>query len=348
MKLESYGISGPPLLLLKNFLRNRSQVVHVNNCHSDPCFINKGVPQGSILGPLLFLIYVNDLPSCLNHSSCILYADDTTILSSHRNLDTLLCNLQTDLFAIQQWCYSNKLSINVKKTVFVPFHSPQKRLSADTNLYINADCIPTSDHVCFLGVLVDSHLKFHYHVNSVCKKISFGIRALLRARTYFDTQTLITMYYAFIHSHFNYCISSWGSTYCKHLWPLQKLQKQALRIITFSPRQSSSAPLFIKLEILPLSSLYFLNIGTLFFKVLRCDLQINIFPPSTISNTNITRFSSCSNFLLPKAKTNYGKQTIQFSCLHFWNTLNQDIKASHSIPLFKKKLKHFLLSSSHQ
>lgn len=98
-----------------------------------------------------------------------------------------MCNLQNDLLAIQEWCHCNQLSINVKKTVFVPFHSPQKHLLPVSNLYINADCIPSSDHVCFLGI-VDSHLKFHYHVNSICKKVSYGMHALLKARSYFDSK----------------------------------------------------------------------------------------------------------------------------------------------------------------
>lgn len=132
-------------------------------------------------------MFINDLPSCLHHSSCFLYADDTTIVSSHRNQHTLMCNLQNDLLAIQEWCHCNQLSINVKKTVFVPFHSPQKHLLPVSNLYINADCIPSSDHVCFLGI-VDSHLKFHYHVNSICKKVSYGMHALLKARSYFDSK----------------------------------------------------------------------------------------------------------------------------------------------------------------
>lgn len=147
------------------------------------------------------------------------------------------------------------------------FTSPQKKISAIPSLYIAGEKVALCRSTNFLGVIVDSNLKFHEHVISITKKVSFGIRALIRARQYFNLQTLLTLYYAFVHSHLNYCISSWGGTYNTHIAPLITLQKQALRIITFSNRQAESFPLFIQLRVLPLHQLYLYSIGSVFFNV---------------------------------------------------------------------------------
>lgn len=343
IKLERYGITGPALTLLRSFLLNRQQVVSISTATSPPVIINRGVPQGSILGPLLFLIYINDLPLCLRTSQCILYADDTTILNSHHNTSSLIQMIQTDLLLLERWCSVNKLSINVLKTCYLLFTSPQKKIAAIPSLHIAGDQIAFCRTTNFLGVIVDCHLKFHEHAIFITKKLSFGVRVLIRARPYFNFQTLLTLYYAFVHSHLNYCISSWGGTYNSHIAPLITLQKQALRVITFSRRQAESSPLFIHLRVLPLHQLYLYSIGILFFNIFYDHLALDIFPQHVLSNSNLTRFASRRNLLLPPIHTNYGKKMIQFSALSFWNSLSSDIKCSTTLRLFKSKLKKFLL-----
>lgn len=135
-KLESLGICGPTLALLQSYLANRPQVVNYGGVLSSPITTNQGVPQGSILGPLLFLIYINDLPSSLNSSDCILYADDTTIFSSDKDLTKLVAKLNTDVANLVAWCKNNLLKINPVKTTFMLFHSSQKKLYNNTrNIY---------------------------------------------------------------------------------------------------------------------------------------------------------------------------------------------------------------------
>lgn len=344
-KLERYGITGPALTLLRSFLLNRQQIVSVSTATSPPVTVNRGVPQGSILGPLLFLIYINDLPLHLNSSQCILYADDTTVFNSHSNLSTLIQLLQADLCSLDHWCLLNKLSINVLKTCFLLFSSPQKKISAIPSLYISGDKIEFRRSTNFLGLIVDSHLKFHEHATSISKKVAYGIRILIRARPFFNSQTLLTLYYAFVHSHLNYCISSWGSTYHTHIAPLITLQKQALRIITFSHRQAESFPLFCQLGVLPLYQLYRYSIGIFFFNIFYDHIAVDIFSERITFNSNSTRFASRRNLLLPCIHTNYGKHTIQFSAITLWNSLSPEIKSSNSLRFFKYKLKSWLLNS---
>lgn len=342
-KLEFYGITGPGLAIIKSFLQDRYQIVSFNSHNSTRVITNWGVPQGSILGPLLFLTYINDLPLCLSYSSCILYADDTTILSHHPDIDSLISNLQSDLFALEYWCLTNKLSINVSKTCFIPFYSPQRKFPAILPLYINSQPIPLHEKACFLGIIIDTHLKFHFHVVSICKKIAYGVRALLKARHFFNTRTLTCLYFAFVHSHLNYCISSWGGSYNVHVSPLEKIQKQVMRIITFSNWQSPSSPLFTQLNILPLSKLYEYSLATMLFRAINNDLVLDMFPSNLVCNTNNTRFVSQNNLLLPKVRTNYGKQTIAFSAISFWNTLSIDLKNAKSLFFFKKYLRMHLM-----
>ena len=210
------------------------------------------------------------------------------------------------------------------------------------HLFVDSVVIPLSGHTSFLGVIVDTHLKFHEHINSVCKKISYGIRALVKSRMCFSIDTLKALYYAFIHSHLSYCITSWGNSYSVHIWPLKVLQKQAIRLITFASRQTPSHPIFSQLHILPVSELYVYNVCVLFFKVFHRTLTIDIFPAVLLCNPNRTRFSN--NLLLPKVRTNYGKMSIVFSSISSWNSLSRDLKASMPIHVFKGKLKKCLFN----
>lgn len=134
------------------------------------------------------------------------------------------------------------------------------------HLFVNSVVIPLSDHTSFPGVIIDTHLKFHQHINSVCRKISYGIRALVKSRKCFSINTLKALYYAFVHSHLIYCITSWGHSYSVHIWPLRVLQKQAMRLITFASRQTPSHPIFFQLDILPISDLYIYNVCVCFLR----------------------------------------------------------------------------------
>ena len=160
-KLESFGLTGPPLQFIKGYLTNRFQVVQVNNNLSSAKPINRGVPQGSILGPLLFLLFINDLPLSLTHTRCLLYADDTTIYASHKNTTTLEHQLDTDLSNVYLWCSNNLLFINPTKTTFMLFHSPQMTINILPSLSINNHVIKISETAKFLGVILDKELKFH-------------------------------------------------------------------------------------------------------------------------------------------------------------------------------------------
>lgn len=344
-KLESYGITGPALTLIKSYLSDRYQSVCIEGILSSPRLINKGVPQGSILGPLLFLTYINDLQTYLNTTQCLLYADDTTIMATGNTSSELTTNLDSLLHSLENWSHANCIKINPSKTSFVVFHAPQRKITSHLSITINNVSIPQTHSATFLGVIVDSNLKFNHHVASVVNKIRFGIRALIRTRPFFSLDTLLSIYYAFIHSHINYCITSWGSTYRIHLSILISMQKQALRIITFSSFTQPSAPLFHSLHVLPLEHLHKFQVLVFLFKVINKYICVNFVPENIITNNNVTRFALSNNLLLPKVRTNYGKQTTSFFTISTWNNLPPSLKTPMSLYKFKKMLKHHLFES---
>lgn len=343
LKLESLGICGPALLLIQNYLSNRNQFVKFGHAMSNPTVVNQGVPQGSILGPLLFLMYINDLPTTLNNSKCILYADDTTIFASDHDVPNLTAKLTNDLQKVHDWCRKNLLQINRLKTTFMIFHSPQKQLSAAPCIFLDGNSIHPSDSTNFLGVVLDKNIKFDEHIKSVTSKIAFGIRVLIKTRHFFQLPILRSLYYSFIHSHLTYCLSSWGNTYNSHLAPLHRLQNQAIRLLTFSDYRSAVQPIYHDLGILPLSLQLDLKLSVLMFRM-RNNTDVPTFlDKRCLLNTNNTRFSEQLNILLPTVRTNYGKQTLLFAGASVWNSLPPTLKQNPNQHSFQRSMQKFLL-----
>lgn len=342
-KLEAIGICGPALLLLKSYLYNRVQVVSISNVYSRQRTTNIGVPQGSILGPLLFLIYINDLPNCLSFTKCILYADDTTIFTFHKDISSLVTKLNTDLENILRWCNVNMLSINATKTKFVVFSSHQRSLTSIPPITFGPHCLPPSSCSSFLGILLDCNLKYLNHIAHIKKKIAYGIRILIKTRPYFTRTTLLSLYHSFVHSHITYGIVCWGNTYNTHIASLQIVQNQAIRIITCSSRFSNAKSLLHENNILTISELTKYNLGIFFYRFLNNELPQITFSPSNLMIYSTTRFALNNNFLIPRVRTNYGKQTVEFTSLSIWNTLPLTMKNSRSLQKFKGELKMHLL-----
>lgn len=344
-KLDALGIRGPPLSLIRSYLSNRSQVVEINGCLSQPKLLIKGVPQGSILGPLLFLAYINDLPNFLKLTSAVIYADDTTIFAHKKSLTEVLSLLNSDLDNLVSWCKLNQLYINPAKTHFMLFHSPMRNIDPTPSITLQNVVIHASSAVLFLGVLLDTHLKFHQHINMVSKKIGFGLRVIIKTRRYFPRPIILSLYYSFIHSHLQYCLSSWGNTYLTHLSHLQHLQRQAVRLITFNSHFSEANAIFRTLNVLPLHNLFQQKLTTIIYRVVNNKISIGTLTQSNLLNLNTTRFSENNNLLLPKVKTNYGKFTVYFMGITFWNQLPTNIKTSTSSYSFIKHVKHHLVTT---
>ena len=254
-KLDHYGIRGVAKDWFSSYLRNRKQFVSINNTCSDYLDISCGVPQGSVLGPLLFLLYLNDFPLCSCELDFHLFADDSNLFYAAKNLTVIESVINAELVKIKNWLSANKLSLNITKSNFVIFHPPQKRKTINVKLSINNQLLKEEYSIQYLGVILDSHLNWKAHVAHVSKKIKRNIGLLSKIRYYVSSKTLVSLYYALIYPFLTYSLIAWGNTYETNIKPLLILQKRAIRIITFSSFFEHTSPLFKSLKIINFSDL---------------------------------------------------------------------------------------------
>ena len=343
-KLQYYGVRGVAHDWFSNYLQNRQQFVQYNGTNSSYHNIKCGVPQGSILGPLLFLIYVNDLCNVSKALDFILFADDTNIFFSHKNLNILEKTLNEELPKLTDWCLANKLSINYKKSNFMIFKSKQKRQTFDINLKINDCAIGCVKETVFLGVVLDENLSWKPHITNVARKISKSIGIIYKASFCLPTSSLCTLYYSLVYPYLIYCISVWGSTYSSNLNRIFLLQKKVIRIMSRSSYLAHTDPLFKQLKILKLHNLYLFQVGKfmfLFKKGLLPDVFNDMFLLTNQVHSYNTRNSNA--FYRFSCRTNMRQFAIRFQGPKFFNTLNRELQNSDKLFRFKTKLKEFLL-----
>ena len=268
-KMEKIGIKNQALNWFKNYLKDRKQYVLVNGEVSELLDISKGVPQGSILGPILFLIYINDLPIATELFT-LLFADDTSFLISGRDLNDVIRKLNVELKKVCDWFRSNEMSLHPDKTKFMIFNKnensiPWNEINIELNFnndnenemnnisrlkYVNSQSqIPA---IKFLGIFIDPNLNFKYHIDYIHKKISSSLYMINRAKHFLTQDALKLLFNSFIQSHLFYCLPIYSCTSKCNLKKLENIQKKALRIITNSTYNAHTAEKFKKLEILPL------------------------------------------------------------------------------------------------
>ena len=223
------------------------------------------MPQGSLLGPLFFILYVNDLPACSNDLEFILFADDTRIFFEHSDLDVITSHLNDQLNDVSTWLKANKLSINVKKTKLMIFRSRQKTLPITRQIILENYVLEQVDNTKFLGVYIDQHLEWKIHVNFIAAKISKSVWLLYKAKYCLPSKSLLTLYYALIYPYLTYCNLIWGYTYVTNLQRIYVLQKRAVRAISKADYKASSKPLFANLKILDVFSIYSLQVSSFMY-----------------------------------------------------------------------------------
>ena len=212
MKLEIYGIKGPALSLLRSHLANRTQKCQMNGSASSERTIKCGVPQGSILGPLLFLVYINDFPNCLNRTNPRLFADDTNLTAAGESISDVEMAMNSDLEDLRKWLIANKLSLNVAKTEFILIGS-RRMLTQISNEHLKVSTgnksIKQAKQCKMLGVEIDQHLTWKSNTETICKKVNSGIFALRSLKPFVDKDTLLSVCNSVVRPYFNYCSEVW-------------------------------------------------------------------------------------------------------------------------------------------
>lgn len=330
-KLNHYGIRGIANDWFKSYLLNRSQFVSISSSNSTIKTIPHGVPQGSVLGPLLFLIYINDLHRAIFSSETFHFADDTHLL--HFNDDLLsLCNrINRDLRSLETWLKCNKISLNAGKTEFIIFRSYQRPLPFKPFLKIGGKKIFESASIKYLGVLIDSHLNWKAHISFLSTKLSRTNGIISKLRHYVSTKTLINVYHALFNSHMQYGCQLWGLTENTVTKPIFILQKRALRLITFNGLQCPSSPLFSDLQILKVFDLVKCHNITFIHKYLNhrlpSDLQ-NFFSFKQLEadgdDNQGTRGAALKLLFVPSYNTiTYGIKSFSKIAISQWNSLQR-------------------------
>ena len=257
-KLKFYGVSNTPLKWFQSYLQNRQQFVEFDGTCSDTTFLNTGVPQGSILGPLLFLIYMNDIHTASNKFDMILYADDTNLIIQLCSFNSSLpCNksevehmsqqINTELRNIQEWLNINKLSLSASKTKYMIFNHYQRNITnIIPTLKINSESIERVTEFNFLGLTIDEHLSWKPHIQKISNKIARTLGIMCRLKNFLPTHVLRILYNSMILPNLQYSILSWGFTPGR----LDILQKRAVRIISNSKYNSHTDPIFKKMNLL--------------------------------------------------------------------------------------------------
>ena len=263
-KLYHYGFRGIINKWLSSYLEGRTQTTQIGSFISPEEIITFGVPKGSVLGPLLFLIYINDIQECSeSFNFFFFFADDTNILYADNNLKSLEDIGNLELRKLCDWLTANKLTLNIKKTNFVIFCPAQRKLTFQPNITIFDNdknkyvSLERKEFVKYLGIFIDQNLTWKHHIDHAALKISRYVGLLSKLRHHVPTHTLMTIYRSLIPPHLTYGLLAWGQVYKTHLEKLLKLQKRARRFIYFSDFKQDAVPLFIEAGVLPLKFSFF-------------------------------------------------------------------------------------------
>ena len=232
-KLYAYGIRGALLKWFERYLTGRTQYVAFNGTNSDIHYVKCGVPQGSILGPLLFILYMNDICSVSKLLFILLYADNTCVMLSGKDLNDLIAVLNVELISLCDWLKSNKLSLNTQKTFFMVFHRARLKSANCNDLVIDNASITRVYFAKYLGIIIDVKFNWIERITYIKNKISKAIDIMYKARQYLNKSSLVNLYYSYVYPYLTYCIEVWGCAYPTHLQCLFLLQKKSFVSLHF-------------------------------------------------------------------------------------------------------------------
>ena len=340
-KLQHYGIRGIPLDWFRSYLANRKQYTIVNDKQSTTLPITCGVPQGSILGPILFLIYINDISSALPNSTAKIFADDSCILIFHKNIKNLYALANKDLENLSQWLIANKLSLSVgvnKETKYLIFSSiPIKEPLPHLN--IQNEILPRATEIKHLGFYFDDQLNFNKQISTIVNKISSYIGIFYKIRSNMSKECLRSIYFAFIYSRIYYCADIYRYGSQQALNSLQTIQNKALRALQFKNKYFPVNDLHHNFEILKVKDICqfksLLNIHNIIHHPEKLPTLIKALLVTNNGLHQHTTRTSTKLFKQHIGKKRSGNRSLKHEASNEWNTLHKNIRETKSTKKFK-------------
>ena len=337
-KLEHYGFRGNFLKFLMDFIRDRKYFVHANGQNSKTKVLNTGVPQGSTLGPLLFLIYINDMNECSNKLFLSQFADDSTVTYSSKNLKEAIKTIESEFTHVLDWLAANKLIINLGKTNVMLFTNRTRPDSI--SISANGKIIKEVTETKFLGIILDNKLRWNAHIKHIANKISKSVSILKRIKFIFPTDILKSLYYSLVYPYLTYCNIIWCGAANTQLDPLIKLQKKAVRIICKVGYIDHTVPLFEDLKLLQVKEIFNLNCAKFVYQCHHINVYSHFFNQIK-RNGDYHRYETRSRNLLrrPVSRLNQFDNSFLSNGTIIWNKIPELLKKASTLYRFKINVK---------
>ena len=365
-KLEKFGIKDSALSWFRSYLANRKQVIDINNTLSEEKNITCSVLQGSILGPILFLCFINDFPLS-TVLKIFMFADDTTCLIAGKNLNDLITLANHEIQKMALWYRANKMMVNTSKTKFIIFHNKGKKIENVSNLIYNSNEHGKNDpnligqisrisslnvnkedkYYKLLGVYFDEHLNFNQHIEYTCSKLSKALFFLRRAKNFISAKALTSLYFALFHSHLLYCTNILSCANLTNLNRITILQKKAIRLIANANFLDHTEPLFKSLNILPFHKLLIEAKLNFMHKIYYGNAHhsfINVWKKNSERQLS-SQLRNNDDFFIPHVNIELFRRIPLYSFAKSWNELG-DIKFQRNPFTFKQELKSKLRENS--
>ena len=298
--------------------------------------ISCGLPQGSLIAPILFIIYINDIHNISETLTKILFADDTNLFKAGKCLTNLSKDVENELIEFETWLKINKLSLNVGKTKTMVFTSSRNISNKNVNISMSGNILEQVKSTKFLGINIDHKLDWREHINYVCNKLAKINGMLYKSRDYLNIEARIQLYNSFVLPHLTYCIAVWGGAHKTYLTPLITLQKRIIRTIHYGKTRDHTSPLFKKQNSLKFEDLYKLEILKIIHQLENNDIPENL-QEYNIKHLNIHTYDTRNktNFVIP----NYALKSIIGAGKKLWNNLEKSIKLTENRKKFSDMIK---------
>ena len=321
-------------------MQERTQCVYYNGNYSSPCVLQTGTPQGSILGPLLFSIFANDLPNASDLMDFSMYADDCNAGMAHENFLQLVNLTNQELQNVYKWITANNLTANYLKLNHMLYNF--RNINQVYSIKLGNVEAPRVDQTRLLGLVIDEKLTWKFHTNSVASKISQVCGVMYQIRNKLSKECLRMIYYALVYSHLIYGICLWGCTREKYLNTVVAAQKRAVRTISSVGRFQPSHPLFVENNFLKLKEIYKYFVYVLVFKFVRFNYCQSIFTMAErLGHYNLRNITY--DVTIPRWRKEICRRTSFYQGPHRWNELHMNLKGLNNVATFKRKCKDLLL-----